>query len=96
MAHHKSALKRIRQTETRTIRNRSMRSSFRTTVKQFMDLLEEGKAQDALKSLPDLQKTIDKMVSKGILKKETANRKKSRITIALNNQLAEAKAASAA
>ncbi len=44
MAHHKSAKKRIRQTAKRTARNRSLRSTLRTSIKKFRGLLTESDA----------------------------------------------------
>ena len=42
MAHHKSALKRVRQTIKRTAQNRSLRSDLRTVIKKFRLILESG------------------------------------------------------
>ena len=83
MAHHKSAKKRIRQTIKRTARNRSLRSSMRTAIKQYRTLLEQGDAGVATEAFPKIQKTIDKMVTKGILHRNTAARYKSRLSQAL-------------
>lgn len=83
MAHHKSAKKRIRQTIKRTARNRSLRSSMRTAIKKYRTLLDEGDAKVASEAYPKAQKTIDKMVTKGILHRNTAARYKSRLSQAL-------------
>lgn len=83
MAHHKSAKKRIRQTIKRTARNRSLRSSMRTAIKKYRSLLEQGDAGIATEAFPKVQKTIDKMVTKGILHRNTAARYKSRLSQAL-------------
>ena len=83
MAHHKSAKKRIRQTIKRTVRNRSLRSSMRTAIKKYRSLLEQGDAGIATEAFPKVQKTIDKMVTKGILHRNTAARYKSRLSQAL-------------
>ena len=66
MAHHKSAKKRIRQTEKRTLRNRALRSSTRTAIKKFRALLQEGNSETLKTAYPGVQKTIDKAVTKGI------------------------------
>ncbi|OBV28649.1 30S ribosomal protein S20 [Helicobacter sp. CLO-3] len=83
MANHKSAQKRIRQTETRTERNRY----YRTRIKNITKALRESiankdlpKAQEAFKVA---NKELHKFVSKGILKKNTAARKVSRLNAAL-------------
>jgi len=90
MAHHKSAKKRIRQTIKRTARNRSLRSSMRTAIKKYHSLLEQGDAGIATEAFPKVQKTIDKMVTKGILHRNTAARYKSRLSQALGKLSAPA------
>ena len=87
MAHHKSALKRIRQTIKRTARNRSERSSLRTSVKKYREVLAGGDQAAAAGEYPEIQKRIDKAVTKGILHARTATRYKSRLTTALNKVL---------
>ena len=83
MAHHKSAKKRIRQTEKRTLRNRALRSSTRTAIKKFRALLQEGNSETLKTAYPGVQKTIDKAVTKGILHRRTAARYKSRLALAM-------------
>ena len=83
MAQHKSAKKRIRQTEKRTLRNRTLRSSTRTAIKKFRLLLEEGNPESLKTAYPGVQKTIDKAVTKGVLHRRTAARYKSRLAIAM-------------
>ena len=84
MAHHKSALKRIRQTIKRTARNRSERSSLRTSVKKYREVLAGGDQVLAAGEYPEIQKKIDKAVTKGILHTRTAARYKSRLSLTLN------------
>ena len=81
MAHHKSAKKRIRQTEKRNLRNRMVRSSLRTSLKQFKSLLTDATLDQATVAYPDIQSDIDRAVSKGVLKAGTANRYKSRLIL---------------
>ena len=83
MAHHKSAKKRIRLTEKRTLRNRALRSSTRTAIKKFRVLLEEGNPESLKTAYPGVQKPIDKAVTKGDLHRRTAARYKSRLAIAM-------------
>ena len=80
MAHHKSALKRIRQTIKRTARNRSERCP-RTSVKKYREVLAGGDQALAAGEYPEIQKKIDKAVTKGILHARTAARYKSRFTL---------------
>ncbi len=88
MAHHKSALKRIRQTAKQNLRNRPLRANLRSTIRKFIDLLEEGEAKQIKSAYSHIQKTIDKAVSKGVLHVKTAARKKSRLMRAVNKKLA--------
>ena len=84
MANHKSALKRARQTEKRNARNRALRSTFRTHIKKFNAFLDAKDYENAAAELPNLHKTIDTAVTKGIIHKNNAARRKSRLTQAIN------------
>ena len=88
MAHHKSALKRIRQTDKQNLRNRPLRANLRTTIRRFLELIENGEAEQIKSSYSQVQKTIDKAVTKGVLHAKTATRKKSRLMQAVNKKLA--------
>lgn len=79
MAHHKSAQKRIRQTERRTVVNRARRSRIRTFIKRVEAALESGDAKTAATALKQAQPEIMRGVSKGVLKLGTASRKVSRL-----------------
>ena len=83
MADHKSALKRVRQTIKRTAHNRSMRSDLRTIIKKFRLLQESGNIEQARDAYTDVQKNIDKAITKGILHKRTGARYKSRLALSL-------------
>lgn len=88
MANIKSAKKRILITERDRERNVAFKSSIKTAVKKALVLAQE-KDQEALNlALSNVYKLCDKAVSKGILHKNTASRKKSRLTIAINKLLA--------
>lgn len=84
MANHPSALKAHRQSIRRRRRNRSNKRSLRTALKSFSQLLEERRKQDAAQALPSLYAKVDKAVRKGVLRKNAAARKKSRLTRRLN------------
>ncbi|TNE35159.1 MAG: 30S ribosomal protein S20 [Alphaproteobacteria bacterium] len=79
MAHHKSALKRIRQTDVRTERNRARRSRIRTFVKKVELAVVEGDQTKANEALRVAQSELDRGVTKGVYKKNTAARKISRL-----------------
>ena len=81
MANHKSALKRIRQTAVRTERNRAYRTHMRNVVKAVVQATNKEDAEAAFKLA---NKELHVMVSKGILKKETASRKVSRLALFVN------------
>ena len=53
MAHHKSALKRVRQTSKRTAHNRSMQADLRTNIKKFRLLQESGNLEQARDDYPN-------------------------------------------
>jgi len=84
MANHKSALKRAKQTEVRNARNRALRSTFRTHIKKFNALLTAKDIDGATAELPAIYRTIDKAVTKGIIHRNNAARRKSRLTQAIN------------
>ena len=79
MAHHKSALKRVRQTIKRTTQKRSQRADLRTVIKKFRLILDGGNIEQAREVFSSVQKNIDKAVTKGILHKRTGSRYKSRL-----------------
>jgi len=74
-----SAKKRVRQTITRRARNMSQRSSMRTAVKSLEASLEAGDKDAATKAYKDAARALDKAVTKGLLHKNNAARKKSRL-----------------
>ena len=88
MADHKSALKRVRQTIKRTAHNRSMRADLRTNIKKFRLLQESGNTEQARDAYTDVQKNIDKAITKGILHKRTGSRYKSRLALSLTKNSA--------
>ena len=73
----KSAKKRLRQNEKRRLRNKSVKSYLRTFTKKVMNENEKSKATDLLK---EAYKAYDMAVSKGVVHKNNAARKKSRLT----------------
>ncbi len=84
MANHKSALKRIRQTEKRTERNRFYRTRLKNIVKAVRTSIDAGNKEEAEAAFKVANQQIHKFVSKGLLKKETAARKVSRLHQAVN------------
>ncbi len=80
MANHKSALKRQRQSEKKRIRNAAVRSTLRKAVKNTRHAIEENKAKEAGTSLATATRLLDRAVSKGIIHRNNAARKISRLT----------------
>lgn len=90
MANIKSSKKRILVAERNAERNLAFKSSVKTAIKNAL-ALGAGKDKESLaKAVSKVYQLCDKAVGKGILQKNTAARKKSRLTIALN-KLAETK-----
>lgn len=80
MAHHKSAKKRIRQTVSRTDTNRARVSRIRTFLKKVESAIAAGDASQAAEALKAAQPELARGVSKGVLPKNTAARKMSRLS----------------
>jgi len=83
MANHFSALKRARQTERRTARNRANASRLRTALRDFREVLEKGDKSAATKAFPATVSILDKAIQKGTLHENTAARYKSRLSARL-------------
>ena len=81
MANHKSALKRIRQNETRKLRNRYYHKTARTALKSLRN--EENKAT-ATEQLPKVIALLDKLAKKNIIHKNKAANLKSKLTKHVN------------
>ncbi len=79
MANSKSALKRIRVAAVKTARNRHIKSTIKTVIKRYQEALTAGDKDKAQEALITAQKMIDKAVSKGVMHKNNAARKKSRL-----------------
>ena len=80
MAHNKSQEKRNRQTIVRTARNRSLRSELKTRAKSAVAAAERGDERATAEALRLAQKRIDQAAAKGVLKKNTAARRKRKLT----------------
>lgn len=83
MANHKSALKRIRQSESRRKRNQHIRSGMRTQVKRFRQAVEAGDASLAGECFTTAERSIRRAASKGVIPRRRADRSVSRLAKAL-------------
>ena len=83
MANIKSAKKRVLIAEANRQRNVAFKSSIKTAVKKALALASEGDKDALASAISAVYKLCDKAVSKGVLHKNTAARKKSRLVLAI-------------
>ena len=84
MANIKSAKKRVLVAETRTARNKAIRSKVKTSIKKVEAAITAGDKAAAQAALLVAIREIDKATSKGVYHKNTASRKVSRLSKAVN------------
>ena len=84
MAHSKSSKKRVFIGERNAARNKSIKSRVKTFVKKVLSAVEAKNVDEAKSALQVAYKELDKAVTKGVLKKNTVSRKKSRLTLKVN------------
>ena len=85
MPNIKSAIKRTRVIEKKTLRNNMIKSGYRTAVKKFEQAVEAGKVEEATTLFSEATKKIDQACTKGVIVKNTAARKKSNLAKKLNS-----------
>jgi small subunit ribosomal protein S20 len=83
MANHFSALKRARQTERRTVRNRANKSHVRSALREMREALAAGKRETAEQVYRKTVSALDKSIQKGALHHNTVARYKSRLSARL-------------
>ena len=83
MPNIKSAMKRVKVSKKKNLRNRMVKTGVKTAIKKYQVALTEGVAP-ASAQLSATTSAIDKAVSKGVMHKNTANRKKARLAKALH------------
>ncbi|MDW7728394.1 MAG: 30S ribosomal protein S20 [Bacillota bacterium] len=88
MANIKSAAKRARQNLTREKRNRRIKSMLKTSIRRYEESLQSGDVAEARIKLNAAVRQIDKAMAKGIVHKNNAARKKSRLSRMLNKNVA--------
>lgn len=84
MANTVSAIKRVRQTERRTVVNRLRKSRMRTEIKKMRKLLQGGDVKAVTAAVPGTFSMIDRAAKWGVIKKNTAARYKARISARLH------------
>lgn len=81
----KSAKKALRQSVKRRERNRKKKDKIKKTIKEIKGLIAQKKIKEAQKLLLFVYKALDKAAKTGVIKKNTADRKKSRIAKEINS-----------
>ena len=84
MPNIKSAKKRVKIIEKKTLRNNMIKSAYKTSVKKFEAAIEAGNLEEAKTLFSEATKKIDQACSKGVIVKNTAARKKSNLANKLN------------
>lgn len=92
MAHSLSAKKRIRQNAKNAARNRWRMRTMRGAIKDFLNKLAHGSNQEAQDSYRNVAKIIDRTAQNGVIHKNQAARRKSRLTKRLKTKLGAVKA----
>ncbi|MCC5936947.1 MULTISPECIES: 30S ribosomal protein S20 [Lunatimonas] len=82
MANHKSALKRIRSSEVKRLRNRYQAKTTRTFIKRLRNTEDKAAAQELLKEVSSM---LDKLAKKNVIHKNNAANKKSKLTKLVNS-----------
>ncbi|CAG7634739.1 30S ribosomal protein S20 [Paenibacillus allorhizosphaerae] len=90
MPNIKSAIKRVKVSEKRRMRNASHKSALRTAVKAFETAAASSNVETATSALIAASKKLDKAATKGLIHKNAAARKKSRLAKKLNQLSAQA------
>lgn len=87
MAKSKTPAKRARKAEQNRVRNASNKSAMKTAIKKFEAALADNNIELAREKIRQVASIIDKNVSKGVIHKNTAARKKSRLTKQLQSRV---------
>jgi small subunit ribosomal protein S20 len=85
MANIKSQIKRNRQNEKRSERNKTVRTALKTSKKKVRTAIGSGDAEAATTQQREAARSLDKAVAKGIVHKRTAARRKSRLAKAASS-----------
>ncbi len=83
MATHNDAIKRMKQNERRRIKNRHYRSMMRGQIKALRDAVAEGNVEAATSGFPSVVSTIHRVAGKGIIHRNSAARRISRLNKAI-------------
>ena len=85
MPNTKSAIRRVRRVNKQTSVNRIRKSKYKSIIKEISLLITTKKKNEAIKLLPKLNSQLMKIAKVGVIKKQNASRKISRLTKKINN-----------
>lgn len=84
MPNIKSAIKRVSVIEKKTLRNNMIKSEYKTAIRRFEEALANNDKEKATELFSVATRKIDQACTKGVIKKNTASRKKSNLAKLLN------------
>jgi len=84
VANIKSQMKRIRTNEAARVRNQSVKSALRTSIRKFREAAASGEKSQAQELLATASRSLDKAASKGVIHANQAANKKSALSLAFN------------
>ena len=85
MPNIKSAIKRVNVIKTKTLQNNMVKSAYKTAVRNFESAVEAGDKEKAEETFKNAVKKVEQACSKGVIKANTASRKKSNLAKKLNS-----------
>lgn len=88
MANHKSAVKRAKQSEARRLRNRMRKTRMKNVIKDVQEAISSNSTELVMERLRQAVSTIDRTAGKGVIHKNNAARKISRLTRRVQDFLA--------
>ena len=88
MPNIKSAKKRVKIIEKKTLTNNMIKTGYKSAVKKFEEAIAAGKVEEAKVLFSEATKKIDQACTKGVIVKNTASRKKSSLSKKLNAAMA--------
>lgn len=88
MPNIKSAKKRVKVIEKKTLRNNMIKSAYKTAIRKFDEAVKAGNVEEAKVLFSEATKKIDQACTKGVIVKNTAARKKSSLSKKLNAAMA--------
>ena len=84
MPNTKSAIRRVRRVNKQTYVNRIRKSKYKSIIKEISLLITAKKKKEAVKLLPKFNSQLMKIAKVGVIKRQTASRKISRLTKKIN------------